>query len=477
MKINYNIFRNYDIRGVVDKDLDTEIVEKIGKAYGTFLRKRKIRHAVVGHDCRLSSPIYKTAIIKGMRSVGINIIDLGMIMTQMMYYAQYRYQTNGGIMITASHNPAIYNGMKIAIGYSQTTGPEEIQEIRKIIEQENYFQSGEEGNYEQKNITEDYFNDLLKRIVLNKKFEVVIDTGCGTAGMYVPEIFKKAGCDVIGKNIKVNGRFPVGTPDPTTKKIADRVARAVLDEKADLGISFDGDGDRIGLVDEKGGILWNDILVAIFAKEILGRFPGTKIVYNTLCSQAVKEVIKDNGGVPIIWKTGHSFIKAKIAEEKAIFGGEVSGHFFFADNFYGHDDGAYAALRILEYLSEKDQTLSQLYESFPQFISSPEIKISCPDDKKVDVIADLSVKFKKDFPDVEITDKNIIPDDDGVRADFNDGMMIFRYSQNGPYITIKFEAKDQEKYNERKNYIRNLLKSHPDIIWNDELCVNLEYLE
>lgn len=477
MKINYNIFRNYDIRGVVDKDLDTEIVEKIGRAYGTFLRKRKIRHAVVGHDCRLSSPIYGTAIIKGMRSVGINIIDLGMIMTQMMYYAQYRYQTNGGIMITASHNPAIYNGMKIAMGYSQTTGPEEIQEIRKIIEQENYFQSGEEGNYEQKNITEDYFNDLLKRIILNKKFKVIIDTGCGTAGMYVPEIFKKAGCDVIGKNIKVDGRFPVGTPDPTTKKIADRVARAVLDEKADLGISFDGDGDRIGLVDEKGGILWNDILVAIFAKEILGRFPGTKIVYNTLCSQAVKEVIKDNGGVPIIWKTGHSFIKTKIAEEKAVFGGEVSGHFFFADNFYGHDDGAYAALRILEYLSEKDQTLSQLYESFPRFISSPEIKISCPDDKKVDVIADLSVKFKKDFPDIEITDKNIIPDDDGVRADFNDGMIIFRYSQNGPYITIKFEAKDQEKYNERKNYIRNLLKSNPDIIWEDELCVNSEYLE
>ncbi len=477
MKINPNVFRNYDIRGLVDKDLDVEKVEGIGRAYGTFLQKRKIRHAVVGCDCRLSGPTYKTAIIKGMRSAGINIIDLGVIMTQMMYYAQYRYQTNGGIMITASHNPPNYNGMKLAIGYSQTTGPEEVQEIRKTIEQENYFQYNEEGNYEKKNVTKDYFDDLLKRVVLTKKLKVVVDTGCGTAGMYVPEIFKKAGCEIIEKNTKVDGRFPIGIPDPTSKKIADRVAKAVLYENAELGISFDGDGDRIGLINEKGDILWNDVLIAIFAKEILERLPGTKIVYNTLCSQLVKEVIIANGGIPVMWKTGHSFIKAKIAEEKATFGGEVSGHFFFVDNFYGHDDGAYAALRILEYLSEKCQTLSQLYENFPRYFSSPEIKIGCPDDKKVGVIEDLSIKFKKDFPYVEITDKNIIPDDDGIRADFNDGMMIFRYSQNGPYITIKFEAKDQVKYDERKNYVRNLLKSYPDMIWKDELCVNLESLE
>jgi phosphomannomutase/phosphoglucomutase len=476
MEINYNIFRNYDIRGIVDKDLDTEIVEKIAMAYGTFLRKRKIRHAVVGCDCRLSGSAYKTSMIKGMRSVGINIIDLGTVMTQMMYFAQYRYQTNGGVMITASHNPSNYNGMKLAIGYSQTTGREEIQEIRKIIEQENYFRSDKECYYEQKNVTKDYINDLLKRIVLEKKIKVVVDTGCGTAGLYVPEIFKKAGCEVIEKNTKVDGNFPVGTPDPTSKTMADRVTKTVLNQKADLGISFDGDGDRIGLVDEVGDILWNDVLVAIFAKEILERFPGAKIVYNTLCSQVVKEVINANGGIPIMWKTGHSFIKAKVAEEKAVFGGELSGHFFFADNFYGHDDGAYAALRILEYLSEKGQTLSQLYESFPRLISSPEIKIGCPDDKKINVIEDLSIKFKKDFPDVEITDKSIIPGDDGVRADFNDGMIIFRYSQNGPYITIKFEAKDQIQYDKRKNYIRNLLEDYPDMIWEDELCVNLESL-
>ena len=477
MNINPYIFRNYDIRGIAGKDLDPLKVEAIGKAYGTFLQRRKIRHAVIGRDCRLSGPKYKTAMIKGMRQSGINIIDLGLIMTQMMYYAQYRYQTNGGVMITASHNPANYNGFKLAIGYSQTTGSEEVSEIKKIIEQEKYFEPRKRGAYEKKNATKDYADDLLKRIFLKKKFKVVIDSGYGTTGIYAPNIFKKAGCAVIGKNLEVNGRFPLGAPDPSAKKVVDRVAKAVLEEKTDIGISFDGDGDRIGLVDEKGDILWNDVLVAIFAKEILERFPGSKIVYNTLCSQVVREVVKANGGIPIMWKTGHSFIKAKIAEEKAVFGGELSGHFFFADNFYGHDDGIYAGLRLLEYLAEKNLTLSQLYESFPKYISSPEIKIGCPDDKKIGVIKGLSVKFKKDFSRAEIIDNTVIPDDDGVRADFEDGMIIFRYSQNGPYITVKFEAKTQAKYEERKKYVKNLLKSYPEIVWKDELAVNLEALE
>lgn len=477
MKINPYIFRNYDIRGIVDVDLDPVKLEAIGKAYGTFLQRRKIRHAVVGCDCRLSGPKYKTAMIKGMRSVGINIIDLGMIMTQMMYYAQYRYQINGGVIITASHNPANYNGMKLATGYSRTTTSEEIIEIKKIVDTDKYFKSDKIGKIEKKDVSEDYYADLLKRIILKKKFKVVVDASCGTTAKYVPEILKRTGCKVIGRNLKIDGSFPVGTPDPTAQEVMDRVARTVLEEKADLGFALDGDGDRIGVVDEKGHILWNDVLVAIFAKEILERFPGSKIVYNTLCSQIVREVIRICGGIPVIWKTGHSWMREKISEEKAIFGGELSGHFFFADNAYGYDDGAYTILRLLEYLSEKNQTLSQLYESFPKYISSPEIKIGCPDDKKIEVIKSLSAKFKNDFPGQEITDDSVIPGDDGTRIDFEDGMMILRYSQNGPYITIKFEAKDQAKYEERRKYIKNLLKSYPEMIWKDELCVNLEVLD
>ncbi|MFH1192143.1 MAG: phosphomannomutase/phosphoglucomutase [bacterium] len=477
LEINPYIFRGYDLRGVVDKDLDVDVVELIGKGYGTFLRRRKICHAVLGRDCRLSGKKFSEAMIKGMTSMGINIIDLGMIMTQMMYYAQYRYQTNGGVIITASHNPANYNGMKLATGYSQTTVQEQMEEIKNIVLIKDFFNSDEIGAVEKKDVTEDYYKDLLKRVKIKRNFKVVVDSSFGTTGVYIPEILKRAGCEVIGKNLEVDGNFPLGTPDPTEKKVVDRVAKAVLKEHADIGLAFDGDGDRIGLVDEKGNILWNDVLVAIFAQEILERFPCSKIVYNNLCSQVVREVIKMNNGIPVMWRTGHSFMKAKIAEVKAVFGGELSGHFFFADNFYGHDDGAYAALRLLEYFSEKDKTVGQVYENFPKYISSPEIKIGCPDDKKVAVIKNLSIKFKEDFPDAKITDDTIIPNDDAIRADFEDGMMIFRYSQNGPYITVKFEAKDEKIYEERKKYVRDILKSYPDMIWEGELCVNLESLE
>lgn len=470
------IFRSYDIRGIAGHDLNAEIVEALGKAYGTYLRRRKIRQAVAGRDCRLSGEEFQNAFVDGLISTGVDVIDLGMIMTQMMYYGQYRFQTNGGVMITASHNPFNYNGFKLATGYSQTTGPKELEEIKKAVEDERYFKPEKAGRVIKKDITEDYCADLLKRVDIKKKFKVVVDSHYGTTGKYIVEILKRAGCDVIGKNLEIDGSFPAGTPDPIDEKLMKMLAEEVLKEKADLGFAFDGDGDRIGAVDEKGRILWNDILVAIFAKEILERFPGSKIVYNTLCSQAVREVVRQSSGIPIIWRVGHTFIKMKIASEGAAFGGELSGHFFFADNAYGHDDGCYAALRLLEYLSEKNVSLSALYETFPAYISSPEIKIGCPDDKKAGVIKDLSEKFKADFPEADITDDSKIPGDDGVRADFKDGMMIFRYSQNGPYITVKFEAKDKKTYDKRREYTRAVLKSYPEMVWKDDLCVNLDVL-
>ena len=349
MKINPFVFRNYDIRGIVDQDLDADKVEAIAKAFGTFLHRRKIRQAVVGRDCRLSGPDYQAAVIRGLTSTGVDVIDLGMVMTQMMYYAQYRYQTNGGVMITASHNPWNFNGFKLGIAYSQTTEPEHVQEIKDLADRDEFYVAPTAGTVTQADVKEDYIQDVLKRIRLKRKFKVVVDCHQGTTGMFVPEILERAGCEVIGKNLTVDGHFPVGTPDPTDQKVMVEVGRMVLEEKADFGLAFDGDGDRIGTVDEKGRILWNDVLVAIFAKEILERFPNTKIVYNTLCSQVVPEVVKQSNGIPVIWRTGHSFIKAKIAAEKAAFGGELSGHFFFADNAYGHDDGSYAALRLLEY--------------------------------------------------------------------------------------------------------------------------------
>jgi len=477
MQINPLIFRNYDIRGIVDKDLNETNIEALGKAYGTFLIKRKIYQIVCGHDCRLSGEKFQGAFIKGVVSCGIDVINLGHIMTQMMYYGQYRFQTNGGAMITASHNPHNFNGFKLGIGYSQTTGPDEVQALRQLVESDHYYQSSTPGKATTADIKEDYINDVLKRVRLKRSYKIVVDSHHGTTGIYLPEILRRAGCEVIERFTNIDGSFPDGTPDPTDSRLMNELAKVVIQEKADLGLAFDGDGDRIGLVDEKGHVLWNDIAVAIFAQEILERFPNSKIIYNTLCSQVVKKVIELNGGTPIIWKTGHAFIKAKIAEERAAFGGELSGHFFFADNAYGHDDGSYSALRILEFLSEKNLTLSQLYESFPKYVSSPEIKIGCPDDKKKGVIADLAVKFKKDFPSAQITDDSIIPGDDGTRADFNDGMVVFRYSQNGPYITIKFEATTEKVFEERRQYVKQMLHQYPEMIWEDQLCVNLDFLK
>lgn len=477
MKMNRHVFRNYDIRGKVDEDLDAEKVEAIAKAYGSILRTKKIRQAVCGYDIRLSSPEYHKAFIKGLTSLGIDVIDIGLVMTQMMYFAQYRFQTNGGVMITASHNPANYNGFKLGVGFSQTTGPEEVQEIRRRVEEDDYYKSDEKGKVTKEDVTEDYYNDVLKRVQIKKKFKVVFDPRHGTTAKYMPEILERAGCEVIAQNLELDGSFPKGTPDPTDAKLMNEIAQVVKKEKADLGVAMDGDGDRIGVVDGDGNVLWNDVLVAIFAKEILGRFPNSKIIYNTLCSQVVRDVVKENGGIPIMWLTGHAFIKSKIAEEGAAFGGELSGHFFFNDNAYGHDDGSYAVLRILEYLSDTNQTLAQLYASFPPFISSPEIKIGAPDDVKASIIEDLAKNFKNDFPGGEVTDATVIPGDDGTRVDFPDGMIIFRYSQNGPYITIKFEAKDQKTYDERKTYIRNMLKKYPELIWKDELALNLSALD
>ena len=372
MEISPFIFRNYDIRGKVPEDLDAAKVEAIAKAYGTFLHRRKVRQAVVGHDCRLSSEEFAAAFINGLISTGVDIIDLGMVMTQMTYFSQYLFQTNGGAMITASHNPFNFNGFKLAVGFSQTTDKDDVQEIRSYADRGNFFVSDKKGQVTKADpefVKEKYFNDILKRVRITKKFKIVVDPRHGTTALFAPEILQRVGCEVIALNTEVDGHFPKGTPDPTDEKFLVGLGEKVVENKADLGLALDGDGDRIGIVDDKGRILWNDSLVAIFAQEILGRFPKSKIIYNNLCSRIVREVIEKNGGTPVMWLTGHTFIKAKIAEESAAFGGELSGHFFFNDNAYGHDDGTYAALRVLEYLSEKNISLSELFDSFHRYIS------------------------------------------------------------------------------------------------------------
>jgi phosphomannomutase / phosphoglucomutase len=270
----------------------------------------------------------------------------------------------------------------------------------------------------------------------------------------------------------LDGNFPLGTADPTEKAVAERLSKEVIEEGADIGFSYDADGDRIGIVDEKGGIIWNDVLVAIFAADVLKQHPGAKIMYNTLCSKVVEDTIKEKGGIPFMWRTGHSFLKKKNQEVKAAFIGELSGHFFFSADFYNHDDGCYTTLRLLDHLSKTNQKLSQAVAALPEYLSSPEIKVGCADELKVALIEKIIVILRKDFPEAEV-----ISDEragDGVRLNMDDSMFVIRYSQNGPYLTIKFEAKAEERYRELKKYLNQLLHSQNEVDWN--YGVNVESL-
>jgi len=356
MKINPQMFRGYDLRGIVGTDLNPAIVEYIGKAFGTYLKRQGIKEAVVGRDSRATSPEYASAIIRGMNWAGVDTIDIGMTMVGTFYWAQYHLNRKGGVFITASHNPAEWNGMKFANDFSETLVSEGIQELRRMVEEDDVEKGEQEGKIEKKDILDAYIEDLKKRLSISKKFRVVVDASCATPGVVAPKILRSFGMDVVESNCQLDPTFPLGTPDPTETAVAERLKKKVLEEKADIGFSYDADGDRIGIVDEKGGIIWNDVLVAIFAIDVLEKHPGAKIMYNTLCSKVVEDTIKKYGGEPFMWRTGHSFLKKKNQEVKAAFIGELSGHFFFSADFYNHDDGCYTTLRLLDYLSRCGQT-------------------------------------------------------------------------------------------------------------------------
>lgn len=472
MQVNPLMFRGYDLRGEVGKDLSPEIMEHLGKAHGTYLKRRGISEAVVGYDCRATSEEYTKAFIKGLSWAGIDTTNIGMTLVGTFYWAQYFLNRKGGAFITASHNPPQYNGVKFANDFSETLVSEGIQEIRKMVEEEEYEKGEKEGNIEKKDILEDYILDLKKRVKIEKKLKVVVDPGNSTAGVILPKVLEAFGLEVVQKNCEIKPDFPLGTPDPTETIVAKRLSQEVVESGADIGFSYDADGDRIGIVDDKGGIIWNDVLVAIFAADVLSKHPGEKIMFNTLCSKIVEDNIKLNNGVPFMWRTGHSFLKKKNQEVKAAFIGELSGHFFFSADFYNHDDGCYTTLRLLDYLSKIGKKLSEVVAELPKYISSPEIKVGCADDKKAALIEKMSQKLIEDYPGAEV-----ISDEragDGVRLNLEDGMFVVRYSQNGPYLTVKFERLAQVRYDELKNYLNKFLHNYPEIDWS--YGVNVESL-
>jgi phosphomannomutase / phosphoglucomutase len=456
-----NIFRGYDIRAKVPSELNNQGSYVLGRAYGTFLAQNQVNQMAAVHDNRITNPVIHNKFIKGVIDSGINVLDHGLGMVYLMYFSQYYNQANGGVSVSASHNPKEYNGYKLALGYSHTLVTNEIIKLKAIVRKGKFVKPEKKGLIKKQNILPFYTKDLLKRIPEKFNYKIVIDGGNCTPGKFIPAILRKFGCQVIEQNTKLDGRFPLGTPDPTESEYLDRLAKGVIKHKADMGVCYDPDGDRIGFVDQDGNKIWNDVLVALLSRDILKRQPGAPIVYNTLCSKAVTDVIKQYKGKPIMWLTGHSFIKAKVHEEQAPFGGELSGHFYFLDNHFGYDDGLFTTLRLLSSLKNSKESLKQAVKTLPQYISSPEIKLGLPDKIKFEFISNVIGKeLKKLYPKAEYVEI------DGVRMDTKETMAIVRASQNGPYITIKYEGKTQAQYDKLKGQLRKILKSHSEIDWS-----------
>lgn len=443
--MNPNVFREYDVRGVVGKDLNEEFVFNLGLAIGTYAAGFKIKKMTIGRDCRLSSSDYHNFLIKGLNSTGIETIDIGLCATPMLYFSIRHLNVEGGVMITGSHNPPEFNGFKICIGNDTIYG-ENIQKLRKIMEIGKYATGKASSSFQ--DITAAYSNYLFDNVKITRKIKVAVDAGNGVGGKFGLPILERYGCEVIPLYCEPDGHFPNHFPDPTVEENLADLIKIVHDQKADLGIAFDGDADRLGVVCDNGEILWGDKLLLLFAREILKQRPGSAIIGEVKCSQVLYDDIKKHSGRAIMWKAGHSLIKAKMKEEKAVLGGEMSGHLFFADRYFGYDDAIYAAIRLLEILSQTGQKISDLLADVPRTFATPEIRMDCADDKKRQVVERIKKHFQNNPGLIEI---------DGVRIPYEDGWALVRSSNTQPVIVLRFEASSAASLQKIRNEVENLL--------------------
>ena len=443
--MNPNVFREYDVRGVVDQDLNEEFVFNLGRAIGTYADQHKVKTMSIGRDCRLSSDAYHNFLIQGLNSCGIETIDIGLCATPMLYFSIRHLKTDGGVMVTGSHNPPEFNGFKICIGHDTIYG-DNIQDLRKIIES-GQFAAGRGGSRNQ-DISKDYENYLFENVLINKKLKVIVDAGNGVGGRFFLPLLQRLNYDVTDIYCEPDGRFPHHFPDPTVEDNLEELIRVVREQKADLGIAFDGDADRLGVISDKGEIIWGDKLLLLFSRYILQDKPNSTIIGEVKCSQVLYDDIKKHSGRPIMWKAGHSLIKAKMKEEKAALGGEMSGHIFFADRYFGYDDAIYAALRLLEILSRTGKQISSLLSDVPQTFATPEIRIDCPDDKKAEVVDKIKSHYRNTPGVIDI---------DGVRIPFKEGWALVRSSNTQPIIVLRFEASSSEALQAIRREVEELL--------------------
>jgi phosphomannomutase/phosphoglucomutase len=431
--VNPAIFREYDVRGVVNKDLTEEFAHLLGRAYGTMMRRTGYEKVAIGYDVRPSSPRFARAMTDGIMSTGVDVVDLGLVPTSGLYWALWNLDVEGGVMITGSHNPPEFNGFKIAVGHATIYG-EAIQNLREIIQADD-FESGE-GTRTEADVLSDYVADMRQRLgTVARPIKVVADCGNGCASL-TAGLLEEIGAQVTHLYCEPDGTFPNHHPDPTLPaSLVDLIAK-VKETGAELGLAFDGDADRLGVVDTQGNIIWGDHLLILYSREILAKQPGAPIIFEVKCSQALVEEIERAGGEPIMYRTGHSLIKEKMKATGAPLAGEMSGHLFFADEYYGYDDAVYAAARLLRYLAAGDKTIEQMLADVPHFDSTPEIRVDCPDDEKFEAV-DRMVKFFKQKYDVI--------DVDGVRILFGDGWGLVRASNTQPVLVLRFEAKTPQR--------------------------------
>ena len=444
--MNTNIFRQYDIRGVADRDLTDETVDLIGKAFVAYLVKiarAEPLTVVLGRDIRPSSKRIHKALTNALISSGASVTDVGIVTTPVCYFAIVQFKKTAGIMITGSHNPPEYNGLKLVIGKNSIFG-DEIQKLHALIEKKDFITGT--GKEDRTEIIPAYLGYLKQSFRFKRKLKVVVDSGNGTAGLVAPKILCSFGHEVIELFSEPDSSFPNHHPDPTVIENLEDLIKKVRETKADVGIAFDGDADRVGIVDECGTIVWGDKLLILFSRFILKSMPGAKFVADVKCSNLFFQDVEKHGGKAIMWKTGHSFIKQKLREENAALAGEMSGHMFFNDRYFGFDDGIYAGIRVLEILDQSGKKLSELLSDVPKTFSTPEIRVDCSDEVKFEIAANVTKFFKGRYPTIDL---------DGVRVDFGDGWGLVRASNTQPVLVTRFEANSEKRLTEIRKLVED----------------------
>lgn len=452
MGISAAIFREYDIRGIVGKELSEDAFELLGKAYGTYLLGFGSKKAIVGHDNRQSSASYKNAFIKGLLSTGCAAVDVGMIVTPMLYFARKKWETDGGAMITASHNPPEYNGLKLTQGNGCIFG-KELQKIRKIAESKKF--AAGKGKSVKKGISNEYAQMIAKKICLKKKLKAVVDCGNGTASPFAAKIFQSLGCQVIELFCESDPSFPNHFPDPTIPEFLAELSKKVVQEKADLGIALDGDSDRIGVVDDTGNILFGDTLLILFSREILSKNRGAKVIVEVKCSQSLIDEVQKLGGKTVLSATGHSIIENRMHKEHALLAGEMSGHIYFGDEYYSFDDAIYAGARLMRLLSQSGKKLSQLLSDVPKYFNTPEIRVDCAEEEKERIVSQTKKFFAKKYP------KSVTVD--GIRVVFPDGWALVRKSNTQPKLILRFESKTPQGLERIKTEVLQKLREFEEL--------------